>query len=117
MVRTNIVGRIRIRVSKEGRAWFIVPPTSPVVHALAGRKRGALITLMVDASKCEDRDLDGHSIQFYGTIMALKRSDGGLWFKVWLPKKVTEVIKPIADCASFTLLLEHNIQLLPMRRR
>jgi hypothetical protein len=91
------------------RAWIILPPTNLYVQGLAGRRRGVLITLVLDASQCRDEvaeRLHNISAHFVGTITASQRSDGGYWYKVTLPLKISRMLLPVKDCIRAQVFLE-----------
>jgi len=91
------------------RAWVILPPTNPYVQSLAGRRRGVLITLVLDASQCRDEEaerLHNISVHFVGTITASQRSDGGYWYKVALPLKISRMLLLLKGCVRAQVFLE-----------
>jgi hypothetical protein len=91
------------------RAWMVLPPTNPYVEGLAGRKKGVLITLVLDTSQCRDEEakrLHNISVYFVGTITASQRSDGRYWYKVTLPLKISRMLLPVKDCIRAQVFLE-----------
>jgi hypothetical protein len=91
------------------RAWITLPPNNPYVQGLAGRRRGVLVTLVLDASQCRGQEaerLHNISVHFVGTISVTQRSDGKYWYKVALPLKISRMLLPIKDCVRARVFLE-----------
>jgi hypothetical protein len=92
------------------RAYLTLPPNNPYVQSLAGRRKGVLVTLVFDASKCNDEEaMDKyHNIltQFVGTITVIRRSDGAYYCRVALPLKISGMLLPIKDCVRAHVFLE-----------
>jgi len=93
-----------------GRAYLTLPPNNTYVQALAGKRRATLITLVFDALKCNDEEvrakIHGISTQFVGTITKVKRSDGGLYFRVSLPLRICRLLQPFRDCVRVEVFIE-----------
>lgn len=91
------------------RAYLTLPPNNLYVQGLAGRKRAVLITLVFDASSCGDEEakvLHNVRTQFAGTITAVRRSDGGYYFRVSLPLKICRMLLPFKGCVRVQVFLE-----------
>jgi len=99
------LGLIRLNFWRD-RAWITLPPNNPYVQSLAGRRRGVLITLVLDASGCRDDKLHDVSTHFIATITTIERSDGGYWYKVVLPLKISRMLLHVKDCVKAQVFLE-----------
>jgi hypothetical protein len=91
------------------RAWVTLPPNNPYVLSLAGRRRGVLVTLVLDTSECEGGEserLHNVSVNFAATITAVQRSDGEYWYKVSVPLKISKMLVPLKGCVKAQVFIE-----------
>jgi len=91
------------------RAWVTLPPNNPYVLSLAGRRRGVLVTLVLDTSECEGGEaerLHNVSVNFAATITATQRSDGEYWYKVSVPLKISKMLVPLKGCVKAQVFIE-----------
>jgi hypothetical protein len=86
-----------------------LPPNNPYVQLLAGRRRGVLITLVFDTSKCEGVEaerLHNVSVKFVASIIAVQRPDGKYWYKVVVPLKIARMLVPLKGCVKAQVFIE-----------
>jgi hypothetical protein len=80
------------------------------VQALAGLRKAVLITLVFDASQCDDEEvgakIHGTTTQFVATITKVKRTDGRLYYRVSLPLRISRLLKPLRDCVRVEAFIE-----------
>jgi hypothetical protein len=91
------------------RAWITLPPYSPYVQSLAGKRKGVLITLVFDTSECRDEGaerLHNVSVNYVATITAIQRSDGEYWYKVSVPLKISKMLVPLKGCVKAQVFIE-----------
>lgn len=95
------LGLVKIHWWKD-RAWIILPFNNPYVQLLAGKKKGVVITLMLDTSECRESEdakrLNKATVSYRATITQAKRSDGLYWFKVVVPLNISRMLLPVKDC-------------------
>ena len=91
------------------RGWITLPANNPYVQSLAGRRRGVMIVLVFDTSGCRNDKADklyNVSTQFIATITAIRRRDGGYWYRVSIPLKISRMLSPVKDCVKAKVFLE-----------
>jgi hypothetical protein len=91
------------------RVWITLPPNNPYVQLLAGRRKGAIVTLVIDASECREEDakrLHNVTISYRATITKARRSDGLYWFKVVVPLNIARMLLFAKDCIKAQVFLE-----------
>jgi hypothetical protein len=91
------------------RAWLTLPPHNPYVQLLAGRRRGVVVTVVLDASECGEeyaRILHGATVSYVATVTRAVRSDGLYWYKVTIPLRVSRMLLPVKDCIKLRVFLE-----------
>jgi hypothetical protein len=91
------------------RAWVTLPSNNPYVQLLAGRRRGAVVTVVLDASECGEeytRGLHNVTVSYVATVTRARRSDGLYWYRVAIPLRVSRMLLPAKDCIRVRVFLE-----------
>jgi hypothetical protein len=103
------LGLLKIGWWRDKRAYITLPSDDVYVQALAGRKKGAVITLIFDTSECRDEEaskLHGTSSRFVGTISIIRRTDGGFWYRIAIPLRISRMLTPYKDCTKAQVFIE-----------
>ena len=90
------------------RAWVTLPSNNPYVQLLAGRRRGAVVTVVLDASECGEEYGWLHNVtaSYVATVTRARRSDGLYWYRVAVPLRVSRMLLPVKDCVRVRVFLE-----------
>jgi hypothetical protein len=103
-----VLGLVKIHWWKD-RAWITLPFSNPYVQLLAGKKKGVVVELVLDASQCEGEDakrLHKTVISYRATITQAKRSDGLYWYKAVVPLNISRMLLPVKDCIKAQVFIE-----------
>jgi hypothetical protein len=92
------------------RAWITLPSNNPYVQLLAGKRKGVVITLVLDTSECRESEdakrLSNTMVSYRATITQAKRSDGLHWYKVVVPLNISRMLLPVKDCIKAQVFIE-----------
>jgi hypothetical protein len=91
------------------RAWITLPCRNPYVQLLAGKRKGVIVTLVIDASECREENakrFHNTTTSYIATIAKARRSDGLYWYKIVVPLSISRMLLPVKDCVKVEVFIE-----------
>jgi hypothetical protein len=103
------LGLVKVHWWKD-RAYIILTFNNPYVQLLAGKKKGVVITLVLNTSECRESEdakrLHNTMVSYRATITQARRSDSLHWYKVVVPLNISRMLLPVKDCIKAQVFIE-----------